>query len=169
MLQLAPRVERVRWHALVTALTLLAGGCTLLPPAEPRLSLPRDSGTAAPSEAPPDSSATGAEASRSTAESGAGPAAPPVAAASPATTMLLEQSRRERAAGSLDDAADSLERALRIDPDNPWLWLELGEIHMMVGDSAQAEEMARKALSLAGSDQALVGRADRLLAAIRSR
>jgi hypothetical protein len=169
MQRLATRARRVQWQALVATLALLAGGCTLLPPAEPRLSLPRGSETAAPSEAPSDSSATGAEADRGTAETGAGPAAPPVAAASPASTMLLEQSRRERAAGSLDDAADSIERALRIDPDNPWLWLELGEIHMMAGDSTQAEEMARKALSLAGSDQALVGQADRLLAAIRSR
>jgi hypothetical protein len=158
-----------RWHALVVMALLLAGGCTLLPPAEPRLSLPRDSDTVAPSEAPADAAPSGAEAAVSSPAAGAGPSAPPAAAASPASTMLLEQSRRERAAGSLDDAADSMERALRIDPDNPWLWLELGEIHMMTGDSAQAEEMARKALTLAGSDQALVGRADRLLAAIRSR
>jgi Flp pilus assembly protein TadD len=80
-----------------------------------------------------------------------------------ASTVLLEQSRDERAAGSYADAAVSIERALRIDPNNPALWIELAEIKGAEGDFDQAEMMARKALTLAGSDRSIQTRAERLL------
>lgn len=41
-----------------------------------------------------------------------------------------------------------MERALRIEPDNPLVWLELAKIRLAGGDSAQAENLARRALSL---------------------
>jgi hypothetical protein len=80
-----------------------------------------------------------------------------------ASTVLLEQSRDERAAGSYAEAAASIERALRIDPNNPALWIELAEIKGAEGDLDQAEMMARKALTLAGSDRSIMARAERLL------
>jgi tetratricopeptide (TPR) repeat protein len=88
---------------------------------------------------------------------------------SAASQSLLAQSRAERAAGNYPQASASLERALRIDPNNPVLWLELGELHLQAGNSAQAEMMARKALSLAASDRSLEARADRLLRAAAGR
>lgn len=80
-----------------------------------------------------------------------------------ASRALLEQSRDERAAGSYAAAASSVERALRIDPNNPLLWLELGGIKLDDRDPAQARIMARKALTLAGGDRAIAARAQRLI------
>ncbi|HEY8432611.1 MAG TPA: tetratricopeptide repeat protein [Sandaracinaceae bacterium] len=91
------------------------------------------------------------------------PAAEPPPQAAPAAVALLEQSRSQRAAGSLTAAASSIERALRIDPNNALLWLELGEIKLEDGDPQQAEQMARKALTLASGDPAVEARAEFLL------
>jgi hypothetical protein len=80
-----------------------------------------------------------------------------------ASAVLLERGRNERAAGSYVQAAASIERALRIDPNNPVLWIELGEIKLAEGDRGQAEMMARKALTLAGNDRSIAIRAERLV------
>ncbi|HKU14497.1 MAG TPA: tetratricopeptide repeat protein [Steroidobacteraceae bacterium] len=45
-------------------------------------------------------------------------------------------------------AASSIERALRIEPDNPLLWIELGKVRLAEGNYVQAENMARKAVSM---------------------
>jgi Flp pilus assembly protein TadD len=78
---------------------------------------------------------------------------------------LLQQSRAQRAAGNNTQAAASIERALRIDPNNAALWLELGEIHLAAGNRTQAASMARKALTLTSGDAGLESRAERLLRA----
>jgi len=88
-----------------------------------------------------------------------GPAAEPNAA----SVALLERSQAARSAGRYGEAAASLERALRIDPNNALLWIELAEIKAADGDRAQAGEMARKALTLAAGDRAIEARARRLL------
>jgi Flp pilus assembly protein TadD len=79
--------------------------------------------------------------------------------------VLLEQSRAQRAAGNNTQAAASIERALRIDPNNATLWVELGEIHLAAGNRSQAASMARKALTLTSGDAGLESRAERLLRA----
>lgn len=78
---------------------------------------------------------------------------------------MLQQSRTQRAAGSLPTAKASLERALRLDPNNPEIWVELGEIELQTGNTSQAATMARKALSLAGRNGSVASRAERLLRA----
>ena len=83
-------------------------------------------------------------------------------AGSPAQA-LLEQGRRQSADGEFEQAVASLERALRIEPGNPWLWLELARIHRSAGNDRQAEAHARKALSLAGTDRAAEQAARRFL------
>ena len=93
------------------------------------------------------------------------PAARPQSDASGASSALLEQSRAQRAAGSLPAARASLERALRLDPNNAALWLELGELELQTGNAAQAATMARKAMTLAGRDRRLTDRAEQLLRA----
>jgi tetratricopeptide (TPR) repeat protein len=93
------------------------------------------------------------------------PIARPQSDASGASSALLEQSRAQRAAGSLPAARASLERALRIDPNNAALWLELGELELQTGNSTQAATMARKAMTLAGRDRRLTDRAEQLLRA----
>jgi Flp pilus assembly protein TadD len=79
--------------------------------------------------------------------------------------VLLQQSRTQRAAGSLPTAKASLERALRLDPNNPEIWLELGELELQTGNASQASTMARKAISLAGRNNSVTARAERLLRA----
>ena len=93
------------------------------------------------------------------------PAARPQSDASGASGVLLEQSRAQRAAGSLPAARASLERALRLDPNNPTLWIELGELELQTGNATQAATLARKAMTLAGRDGRLAARAARLLRA----
>ena len=93
------------------------------------------------------------------------PASRPQSDASGASGVLLEQSRAQRAAGSVPAARASLERALRLDPNNPVLWLELGELELSTGNASQAATMARKALTLTGRDARLAARAQRLLRA----
>jgi Flp pilus assembly protein TadD len=90
-------------------------------------------------------------------------------ASNPATQELLAQSRAARTAGNLTGAAVSVERALRIDPNDPELWLEFGQIQLASGDNGQAAALARKALTLAGDDRDLAARAERLLRASGAR
>ena len=92
--------------------------------------------------------------------------APPVSSASQA---LLTQSRGHQAAGDYDLAAASIERALRIEPRQPVLWLELGNIRLKEADYAQAESMGRKALSLSAGDAALTAQAEQLIATAKRR
>ena len=51
----------------------------------------------------------------------------------------------EAAAGNLDKAADTLERALRIESDNPDIWLKLAKINERQGNREQAANMLSKA------------------------
>jgi cytochrome c-type biogenesis protein CcmH/NrfG len=93
----------------------------------------------------------------------------PPSGSSAATQELLAESRAARAAGDLTGAAVSVERALRIDPNDPELWLEFGQIQLASGDNGQAAALARKALTLAGDDRDLTARAERLLRASGAR
>jgi Tfp pilus assembly protein PilF len=79
----------------------------------------------------------------------------------------METARAEVAAGRPSNAAASLERALRIEPRNPRLWQELARVRLKQGQYAQAESVAARSNSWAGTDSAL--RADnwRLIAEAR--
>lgn len=76
----------------------------------------------------------------------------PPASENSAVLALLDQARAE-AGGAR--AAAALERALRIEPRNPRLWLELARHHLALGDTAQAEQLAQRANALAGTDRRL--------------
>lgn len=54
--------------------------------------------------------------------------------------------------GRLDDAAASLERALRLDPGDTDLWTRLAGVRLRQGRPEQAESLALKATTLAGDD-----------------
>jgi Flp pilus assembly protein TadD len=95
------------------------------------------------------------------------PRAPPAAREnhlSPATLSLVTQSRTLASHGDLDGASSTLDRALRIEPNNPLLWIELGRLRLAEGDAHQAEGCGRKALSVASGDRAAQSQAGRLLA-----
>ena len=86
----------------------------------------------------------------------------------PAVLGLLVQARADSAENILQSAAASIERALRIEPRNPWLWQELAKLHLAQGDHTQAESLAARSNTWAGSDTALRAANWRLIAAARS-
>jgi Tfp pilus assembly protein PilF len=86
----------------------------------------------------------------------------------PAVLGLLEQARADAAQNKLQSATGSLERALRIEPRNPWLWQELARLHLAQGDAAQAESLAARSNTWAGSVRALRAANWRLIGAARA-
>ena len=70
----------------------------------------------------------------------------------PASTALVAQAHKQTNNGDFGLAAATVERAMRIEPDNPLLWIELGRVRLAAGDNSQAESMGRKALASAGGD-----------------
>ncbi len=72
-------------------------------------------------------------------------------ALSPASRALVGQAQTQLTSKNYAVAAASIERALRIEPDNALLWIELGKVRQAEGNYVQAENMGRKALSMASN------------------
>jgi len=88
----------------------------------------------------------------------------PPATLGPASSALVAQARAQRSKGDLPGATVTLERALRIEPSNPLLWIELGRLRMDQNNFAQAEGMGRKALAMSVGDDRTQSQAWRLIA-----
>ena len=89
---------------------------------------------------------------------------------SAASNALVKQGRAQSLKGEFPAAIATLERALRIEPDNPLVWLELGQVHLSAKNAPQAESMARKAIALATGNPAVQASGWRLVGdAYRSR
>ena len=82
---------------------------------------------------------------------------------SPAMRSLVSQARAQATRGDLPAASSTIDRALRIEPDNPLLWVERGRLRLAENDPHQAEGCGRKALSLANGDVRAQAQAGRLL------
>jgi tetratricopeptide (TPR) repeat protein len=149
-------VKKHRSLTLATVLgtALLLAGC---PSPWPRPSAPTNPSAIPPPPPPP-------------AQVPAAPAAPRPQATprenhlSPATRSLVAQAHRLLTQGDIDGASSTLDRALRIEPSNPLLWIELGRVRLTESDAHQAEVCARKALALASGDHAAQAQAGRVLA-----
>jgi tetratricopeptide (TPR) repeat protein len=136
---------------VAAALVLLAGCATVTqPPAGPAVPQP---GVQAPPAAPPP------------AQQPPGVQPPPGAAAAPvmieplqraemsqnrAVVALLDRAQSEADAGKPDAAGASLERALHIEPRNPWVWQQLAQMRLNAGRYDQAISLARKSNSFSG-------------------
>jgi Tfp pilus assembly protein PilF len=81
-----------------------------------------------------------------------------------AANALIARAQNEARSGDYTGAGVTLERALRIEPDNPLVWIEYGRVELGAGDAAQADGMGRKALQLATGDRAAQSSAWRLIA-----
>lgn len=81
-----------------------------------------------------------------------------------AATALVAQAQQQASTGHYIPAAATIERALRIEPDNPLLWIELGRLRMAEGNAAQAESLYRKAVALASGDPEIEAQAWGLIA-----
>ena len=83
---------------------------------------------------------------------------------SSASRSLLAMSRTHSDSGNYGQATAALERAIRIEPNQPALWLELGHVRFLEGDYQQAEQFGRKARSLAAGNAIAESLAVRLIA-----
>jgi tetratricopeptide (TPR) repeat protein len=82
-----------------------------------------------------------------------------------AATALVGDAHAQEQSRNFGLAAQTLERALSIEPRNPLVWIELGKNNIMAGNPAQAYGMGRKALYLASGDPQTQARAWQLIAA----
>jgi len=147
----ARRAHPARARFGVVLLTaLLLGGCAVYGPGAPV----EDRGEAPPPPPPPPATttapapATPPPVSRPLPREEAPPAPAP---RDPATLALLEQSDRALNAGKHDEAIAYVERALRIHGDDVELWLRLAELQLAASQPARAEQLAQRAIAMAGS------------------
>lgn len=156
-------MSRRTFSALAGLLALALAGCAAAPPYEQPSTQP------APVPAPPP------PVHQAPAQKPAPPPpAPPQPAPPPpqptqqfhlgaAAAALVSEAGQEAANGDPQLALSTVERALRIEPKNPLLWLILGQAHEGAGQYDLAGSMGRKALQLAEGDPSVQARAWRLI------
>ncbi|MGC8518649.1 MAG: hypothetical protein ACP5P4_09000 [Steroidobacteraceae bacterium] len=162
----------VRFSAAALCTGLAVSGCALVGPpytaSHPQSDSNGRSGvisqSAPPGVAQPPESLSS---SPSQAFPGSTPGAPPAVhyQLGAAAEALVATARAQQRAGNYAFAAETLERALSIEPRNPLVWLALGRESLAAGQAAQADGMARKALYLASGDPAAQASSWGLLAA----
>lgn len=80
-----------------------------------------------------------------------------------AVQTLYDQAMNYLSVGDFDQTEATLERGLRIEPNNPYLWFELARVSADYGNAKKARELASRAQSLAGGDQSLQGQIERFM------
>ena len=83
----------------------------------------------------------------------------------PAAAALVSEAQAEEQSRNFGLAAQTLERALSIEPRNPLVWVALGRDNILSGNAAQAYGMGRKALYLGTGDPHAQASAWELIAA----
>jgi len=76
----------------------------------------------------------------------------PAQVSSPAVMSLLGSADTLAKAGHMDASASTLERALDIEPRNPFVYQRLSAVRLAQGQAGQAEQMAMKSNSVAGDN-----------------
>lgn len=71
------------------------------------------------------------------------------------SNSLVQKSNSALKKGDFDLAETLLERAIRKDPYNGWLWFELASVNYERGDYNHTLQLCSKSLSLAQNDQSL--------------
>jgi tetratricopeptide (TPR) repeat protein len=92
--------------------------------------------------------------------------AAPETVSNPAVVALLDAAEQSRASGQLAQAAQNLERALRIDPNDALVWHKLAEIRFTQADYRQALSLTARSNTLleARNELRLANHALRVLA-----
>ena len=134
-------------------MALLLAGCTMYGPAAP---VEERGGSTRPPPPPPPMAETTQPAPAPTPAPAPRPEALPEPVPEPprhdpATLALLEQSDRAKQAGNYDEAIAYVERALRINGQDVELWLRLAELQLAASHPANAEQLAQRAIAMAGS------------------
>ena len=166
----------IRWHNVAAiVLSMALGGCASMDPA------PVDDRARMPAQAPlatvpPPSEGEGVAASEDgqvvmiplPAPQASPRATPPQPQAgssartetprrsNPAVAMLLNQANEQRQAGQPEQAAASLERALKIEPSNAWLWHRLAQVRLEQGRYSEVAALAARSNSFARGDRVLM-------------
>ena len=68
-----------------------------------------------------------------------------------AVLALLSKARQASKKGALSSAESHLERALRIEPQNPTLWLYMAKLRLYAEKPKEAINLAKKALTLSSN------------------
>ena len=92
----------------------------------------------------------------------------PVANSNPAVIALLQGASEQQKQGNYSAAQSSLERAQRIAPRDPQVYLRLADLRRQQGQYLQAEQLALKGLTLARGKSGLERKLWFLIADIRS-
>lgn len=79
----------------------------------------------------------------------------PAAEPTGAVLALLEQAENQHQQGLNEQALSTLERAQRIAPRQPLVYLQLARLRLDMGDPLRAEQLARKGLTLSGGNPRL--------------
>jgi len=95
------------------------------------------------------------------------PPPPSTPTLSPAADSLIKKAEQERQARDYVGAAATLERALGIQPQEPYIWNRLARVRMEQGLYAQAGTLALRSNALAGDQSALKQDNWRMIAAAR--
>ena len=134
--------------------------CAPLPPRPPataatpqaRPTPPHETADArAPQNTPPAATPPAAKTERPAQKA---PAAKAPASAS-AVLALLQEAEASAASGSLDEAAATLERAIRLQPRDARLWHKLAEVRLRQQQPGLAEDLAKKSNIHCQDDKAL--------------
>lgn len=92
----------------------------------------------------------------------------PVSSSNPAVIALLQGAVEQQKQGEFSAAQSSLERAQRIAPRDPHVYMQLADLRRQQGQYLQAEQFALKGLTLARGQSALERKFWILIADIRS-
>ncbi|MES1944243.1 TPR repeat-containing protein [Salinisphaera sp. PC39] len=161
-------MERTGAGILAAALVgLLLAGCAQRPVAPPPPD--RDAPDAeAPAPRPlPDADEPRDEPAPSSGEQAPPPPRTAADASGPAVLALLGRADEQAAAGELDLAAATVERALNVEPRNPFLYQRLAALRLAQDQPGQTEALARKSNSLAGDNPYVQARNWELIAQSR--
>ncbi len=153
-------------HLVVWLLPMLLAGCFGAPYRAPAPVIERAPGSSPPSQhpevqaAPPSSGVQTAplDSPESRVQVATYEAPAPVPAqptTSTAVAGLLAKADEQQWTGDTAGSAATVERALRIEPRNAYLWSRLAQLRYDLRQYVQAEELAAKSNSLAGVDQQL--------------
>jgi len=81
----------------------------------------------------------------------------------PAVLELSSQARQALAGKRHEEAAQLLERAIRIEPQNGAIWHELARVRFEQGNYEQARQLANRSNALIAGDSTLKARNDELI------
>ncbi|MGC9457123.1 MAG: tetratricopeptide repeat protein [Halothiobacillaceae bacterium] len=77
----------------------------------------------------------------------------PMRPVNPAVSALMDRATLQADTGQFAQAAATIERALRIAPQDPRLWRRLARYKLDLGDASQAEQMALRAVRFSRGDR----------------